>query len=127
MFTGNINWFKFAAPQRFYPMAGKLVPFFTAAGLALADRFWTPAPPLMRLSREGFSDSTRGLAPAPLLPLRPRFPAPPPRNCCASASFFFFSRFCFTKLSKEILGVAIIAMGQYWGVLKGSARCCRQA
>ena len=34
--TSNINWFYFAAPQRFYPLAGKLVPWFTAAGILLA-------------------------------------------------------------------------------------------
>ena len=32
----NINWFQFAAPQRFYPLAGKLVPWFTVAGILLA-------------------------------------------------------------------------------------------
>ncbi len=32
----QINWFKFAAPQRFYPLAGKLVPWFTVIALLLA-------------------------------------------------------------------------------------------
>ena len=32
----RINWFYFAAPQRFYGLAGTLVPWFTAAAVALA-------------------------------------------------------------------------------------------
>jgi heme exporter protein C len=31
-----MNWFKYAAPQRFYPMAGTLVPWFGWAALVLA-------------------------------------------------------------------------------------------
>ena len=34
--TSKINWFKFAAPQRFYPLAGSLTPWFTAIGVLLA-------------------------------------------------------------------------------------------
>ena len=33
----NINWFKYSSPPTFYPLAGKLIPwFFTAAGLLAA-------------------------------------------------------------------------------------------
>jgi heme exporter protein C len=32
----RVNWFQFAAPRRFYPLAGKLVPWFGAAGFLLA-------------------------------------------------------------------------------------------
>ena len=32
----RLNWFYFAAPQRFYPLAGKLVPWFVAIGVVLA-------------------------------------------------------------------------------------------
>ena len=34
--TQRINWFKFAAPQRFYPLAGALTPWFAGIGLLLA-------------------------------------------------------------------------------------------
>ena len=34
--SSNINWFYFAAPQRFYPLAGKLMPWFAVAGTLLA-------------------------------------------------------------------------------------------
>ncbi len=30
-----INWFKFASPVSFYPLAGRLIPYFTAAAVAL--------------------------------------------------------------------------------------------
>src|SRR5438094_8024147 len=40
--SGNINWFKYSSPQTFFPLAGKLVPWFgvlaaiaCAAGLYL--------------------------------------------------------------------------------------------
>jgi heme exporter protein C len=33
---GRIHWFKYASPQAFYPLAGKLVPWFTGAALLLA-------------------------------------------------------------------------------------------
>ena len=36
MSTSLINWFKFASPASFYPMAGRLVPWFSAAALLLA-------------------------------------------------------------------------------------------
>ena len=61
--------------------------------------FWTPAPPLIRLSRVGFSDVCRDLAPEPGVPVRPR----EPRNCCARFSFFFFSRESLTKLAKSAM------------------------
>ena len=32
----RINWFKYAAPQRFYPLAGAAIPWFGAAALLLA-------------------------------------------------------------------------------------------
>jgi heme exporter protein C len=32
----GINWFHYAAPQRFYALAGKLIPWFAAVALALA-------------------------------------------------------------------------------------------
>ena len=32
----NINWFKYAAPQRFYPLAGRAVPWFSALAALLA-------------------------------------------------------------------------------------------
>jgi heme exporter protein C len=32
---GSINWFHYAAPQRFYPLAGKLVPWFGALAVVL--------------------------------------------------------------------------------------------
>ena len=31
----SINWFKYAAPQRFYPLAGRAVPWFGAAAALL--------------------------------------------------------------------------------------------
>src|SRR5262245_25392720 len=31
----RMNWFKYAAPQTFYPLAGKLIPWFFAAAAAL--------------------------------------------------------------------------------------------
>ena len=30
MSNGIINWFRFASPQTFYPLAGKLIPWFWA-------------------------------------------------------------------------------------------------
>ena len=33
--TAKINWFYYAAPQRFYPLAGKLMPWFAAIGVLL--------------------------------------------------------------------------------------------
>ena len=30
-----INWFKFASPQSFYPLAGRLIPWFWAAILVV--------------------------------------------------------------------------------------------
>ena len=35
MTTSRINWFHYAAPQRFYPLAGRLVPWFAAIGAVL--------------------------------------------------------------------------------------------
>ncbi|MBC7609984.1 MAG: cytochrome c biogenesis protein CcsA [Polaromonas sp.] len=35
MQSAGINWFAYAAPQRFYPLAGKLIPFFAVAGVLL--------------------------------------------------------------------------------------------
>lgn len=32
---GSINWFHYAAPQRFYPLAGKLLPWFGALAVVL--------------------------------------------------------------------------------------------
>jgi heme exporter protein C len=32
---GGINWWKFAAPNTFYPLAGRLIPWFAAAAAAL--------------------------------------------------------------------------------------------
>ncbi len=32
----KLNWFYFAAPNTFYPLAGKMIPWFTAAALGLA-------------------------------------------------------------------------------------------
>jgi len=31
----GINWFKYSSPQAFHPLAGKLIPWFAAAALAL--------------------------------------------------------------------------------------------
>ena len=31
-----MNWFKYAAPQRFYPLAGTLVPWFGGVAVVLA-------------------------------------------------------------------------------------------
>ncbi|MDE1990630.1 MAG: heme ABC transporter permease CcmC [Betaproteobacteria bacterium] len=36
MSTSLINWFKFASPASFYPLAGRMVPWFAAATLLLA-------------------------------------------------------------------------------------------
>ena len=36
MQPSETNWFKYAAPQRFYPLAGKAVPWFGAAAVLLA-------------------------------------------------------------------------------------------
>jgi heme exporter protein C len=36
MSTAGINWFAYAAPQRFYPLAGKLLPWLFALSAALA-------------------------------------------------------------------------------------------
>jgi len=33
--SAGINWFKYAAPQRFYPLAGRAVPWFMAAAVLL--------------------------------------------------------------------------------------------
>jgi heme exporter protein C len=33
---GSINWFKYSSPQTFYPLAGKMVPWFVAAAVVLA-------------------------------------------------------------------------------------------
>src|SRR2546428_5626323 len=33
--SGRINWYKFAAPANFYPLAGKLIPWFTGITIAL--------------------------------------------------------------------------------------------
>ena len=35
MQLAGINWFAYAAPQRFYPLAGKLIAWFAAAGILL--------------------------------------------------------------------------------------------
>src|SRR5256884_4429433 len=32
---GKINWYKFAAPANFYPLAGKMIPWFTGITIAL--------------------------------------------------------------------------------------------
>ena len=36
MQSARINWFAYAAPRRFYPLAGKLIPWFVVAGTILA-------------------------------------------------------------------------------------------
>ena len=36
MQSADINWFRYAAPQRFYPLAGRMVPWFAAAAAVLA-------------------------------------------------------------------------------------------
>ena len=33
--VSRINWFKFAAPQSFFPLAGRMVPWFAGAGVLL--------------------------------------------------------------------------------------------
>ena len=33
--VSRINWFKYAAPQSFYPLAGRMIPWFGLAGLVL--------------------------------------------------------------------------------------------
>src|SRR6266700_5766380 len=35
MSNRKINWYKYAAPASFYPLAGKLIPFFTAVTIIL--------------------------------------------------------------------------------------------
>ncbi len=35
-FVGQISWFKYSSPQTFFPLAGKLVPWFATAALLLA-------------------------------------------------------------------------------------------
>lgn len=35
MAVGQINWFKFSSPATFYPLAGKLIPYFTALAVVL--------------------------------------------------------------------------------------------
>ena len=35
MALGGINWFGYAAPQRFYPLAGRMIPWFAAMAVAL--------------------------------------------------------------------------------------------
>jgi heme exporter protein C len=35
MSGGKINWYKFAAPANFYPLAGKMIPFFTGITIVL--------------------------------------------------------------------------------------------
>jgi len=37
LLPGRVNWLKYAAPQAFYPVAGRLVPWFVAAALALGS------------------------------------------------------------------------------------------
>lgn len=77
-------------------------PSMLPEGFADDERpFCTPAPPLMRLSRVGFSRFCRDFAPEPDVgvPVRPR----EPRNCCARFSFFFFSRESLTKLAKSAM------------------------
>jgi heme exporter protein C len=34
--TGEINWLRYASPQQFYPIAGKLIPWFCSAALVLS-------------------------------------------------------------------------------------------
>ena len=31
---GNVNWFKYASPQAFYPLAGAMIPWFAWAAAA---------------------------------------------------------------------------------------------
>ena len=31
----GINWFKYSSPQAFHPLAGRMIPWFSAAALAL--------------------------------------------------------------------------------------------
>ena len=33
--SGGINWWKYAAPNTFYPLAGRMIPWFAAAAAAL--------------------------------------------------------------------------------------------
>ena len=35
MALGGINWFGYAAPQRFYPLAGRMIPWFAAVAAVL--------------------------------------------------------------------------------------------
>jgi heme exporter protein C len=34
--SGDINWFRYASPQQFYPLAGRLIPWFSVAAALLA-------------------------------------------------------------------------------------------
>ena len=34
MSNGIIQWFKYASPQSFYPLAGKMIPWFVALAVA---------------------------------------------------------------------------------------------
>ena len=36
MQSAGFNWFAYAAPQRFFPLAGRMIPWFAAAGVVLA-------------------------------------------------------------------------------------------
>jgi len=110
-----------AAPRGLFSLCRSCChfPSMLPAGFALDDRFWTPAPPFIRLSNEGFSDSTRDRPPAPdAFAFRPRLA--PPRNCCARASFFFFSLVCLTKFSKDaeveatMLGEGANGVSSWW-------------
>jgi heme exporter protein C len=41
MTNGVIHWFRYASPQRFYPLAGRMVPWFaTLAALLTAAGLW---------------------------------------------------------------------------------------
>ena len=35
MQSSEVNWFQYAAPQRFYPLAGRMIPWFAAAAVLL--------------------------------------------------------------------------------------------
>ena len=35
MQSSEVNWFQYASPQRFYPLAGRLIPWFATAGVLL--------------------------------------------------------------------------------------------
>lgn len=91
-------------------------PSMFPAGFADDDRpFWTPAPPLIRLSSVGFSEVCRDFAPEPGVPGRPR----EPRNCWARFSCFFFSRESFTKLAKS----AMVVKGDNGGFRMNGSYC----